>query len=151
MQIIHISGFLSRDPELRQTRNGDDICQLNVPVKQGWGEKEQTNWFRVQVWGKRAKALADNLRKGVKVNVVGELTIGEYDGKPQYEVRALEVDFPPAQRREDDGLSARNQDGMGGSRRPGGGGQQSFHDEPLDDDVPFAHCDPTDNFKRRVI
>lgn len=131
MQIIHISGFLSRDPELRQTRNGDDICQLNVPVKQGWGEKEQTNWFRVQVWGKRAKSLADNLRKGIKVNVVGELTIGEYDGKPQYEIRALEVDFPPAQRRDDDGLTHQNRDGMGGSREP-----RSF-DQELDDTVPF--------------
>lgn len=118
MQIIHISGFLSRDPELRSTRNGDEVCQLNVPVKQGWGEKEQTNWYRVQVWGKRAKSLADNLRKGVKVNVVGELTIGEYEGKPQYEVRAIDVDFPPAQRRDDDGLTHRNQDGLGGRSQP---------------------------------
>lgn len=131
MQIIHISGFLSRDPELRSTRNDDQVCQLNVAVKQGWGEREQTNWFRVQVWGKRAKSLADNLRKGVKVNVVGELSIGEYEGKPQYEVRAVDVDFPPAQRRDDDGLSHRNRDGMGGSRDP-----RSF-DQELDDTVPF--------------
>lgn len=134
MQIIHISGFLSRDPELRSTRNGDDICQLNVPVKQGWGEKEQTNWFRVQVWGKRAKSLADNLRKGVKVNVVGELSIGEYEGKPQYEIRAYDVDFPPAQK--GDGLSARNQDGMGGTRRPSSGPAYG-NDHGLDDSVPF--------------
>ena len=132
MQIIHISGFLSRDPELATTRGGDEICRLNVPVKQGWGENEKTNWFRVSVWGKRAKSLADNLRKGVKVNVVGELTIGEYDGKPQYDVRALDVDFPPAQRREDDGLTHRNQDGFGRGERPR---QQSQGD--LDDEVPF--------------
>lgn len=133
MQIIHISGFLSRDPELRSTRNDDQVCQLNVAVKQGWGEREQTNWFRVQVWGKRAKSLADNLRKGVKVNVVGELSIGEYDGKPQYEIRAFDVDFPPTQRRQDDdGLTHRNQDGFGGRERPR---QQSAAD--LDDEVPF--------------
>lgn len=135
MQIIHISGFLSRDPELATTRGGDEICRLNVPVKQGWGENEKTNWFRVSVWGKRAKSLADNLRKGVKVNVVGELTIGEYEGKPQYDVRALEVDFPPAQRRDDDGLTHRNQDGFGRSERP----RQSApaYDDLDADSVPF--------------
>ena len=135
MQIIHISGFLSRDPELRSTRNGDDVCQLNVPVKQGWGEKEQTNWFRVQVWGKRAKNLSETLRKGVKVNVVGELSIGEYDGKPQYEIRAFEVDFPPApkgERRDDDSLTHRNQDGFGRRESP----RQQSQDE-LEDQVPF--------------
>lgn len=135
MQIIHISGFLSRDPELRSTRNDDQVCQLNVAVKQGWGDDEKTNWFRVSVWGKRAKSLADNLRKGVKVNVVGELTIGEYDGKPQYDVRALEVDFPPAQRREDDGLTHRNQDGFGRSERPQQSRQSAYDDES--DQVPF--------------
>lgn len=151
MQIIHISGFLSRDPELRSTRNGDEVCQLNVPVKQGWGEKEQTNWYRVQVWGKRAKSLADNLRKGVKVNVVGELSIGEYEGKPQYEVRAVDVDFPP--QKQGDGLSARNQDGMGGSERPRGGGSTPNYADSmdLDDEVPFVTCEPLDNIRRRVI
>lgn len=137
MQIIHISGFLSRDPEVRSTRNGDDICQLNVPVKQGWGEKEQTNWYRVQVWGKRAKSLADNLRKGVKVNVVGELSIGEYEGKPQYEIRAYDVDFPPAQRgeqRNDDGLTHRNQDGFGRGERPRQQATPAYDDES---EVPF--------------
>lgn len=131
MQIIHISGFLSRDPELRSTQQGDDVCSLNVPVKQGWGQKEQTNWYRVQVWGKRAKTLADNLRKGVKVNVIGELTIGEYNGKPQYEIRAYDVDFPPIQKAEGDGLRHRNQDGFGNDRDPRG------FQQDLDDEVPF--------------
>lgn len=107
MQIIHISGFLSRNPELASTRSGDEVCRLNVPVKQGWGDNEKTNWFRVSVWGKRAKSLADNLRKGVKVNVVGELTIGEYDGKPQYDIRAIDVDFPPQAKQGDGGREER--------------------------------------------
>jgi single-strand DNA-binding protein len=127
VQIIHISGFLSRDPEVSTTQGGDKVCRLNVPVKQGWGEKEQTNWFRVSVWGKRADSLANNLRKGVKVNVVGELTIGEYEGKPQYDVRAMEVDFPPAGKR-DDGLTHQNQDGFNRRERP------SYDD---DQEVPF--------------
>mgnify|MGYP000169704440 CR=1 FL=1 len=120
MQIIHISGFLSHDPEVSTTQGGDKVCRLNVPVKQGWGEKEQTNWFRVSLWGKRAESLGNSLRKGVKVNVVGELTIGSYEGKPQYDVRAIDVDFPPQGKRDDrdDGLTHRNQDGFNQRRQP---------------------------------
>lgn len=89
MQIVHIAGYLSRDAESRRTQGGDDVTQWNVPVKQGWGEREQTNWYRVNVWGKRAD-FAAKLRKGDFVTVTGELTIGEYNGKAQYDIRAAD-------------------------------------------------------------
>lgn len=87
MQQITITGYLSRDAEQRQTQGGQSVTALNIPVKQGWGDKEQTNWFRANVWGKRAD-FAGNFRKGEFVTVTGELTIGEYNGKPQYEINA---------------------------------------------------------------
>lgn len=87
MQVITITGYLSRDAEQRTTRDGTTITNLNVPVRQGFGEREQTNWFRVSVWGKRAD-FAAKFRKGEFIAVTGDLTIGEYDGKPQYEIRA---------------------------------------------------------------
>lgn len=87
MQIITITGYLSRDAEQRSTRNGDSIANWNVPVRQGFGDKESTNWYRVSVWGKRAEYAA-RARKGDFVTVTGELNIGEYEGKPQYEIRA---------------------------------------------------------------
>jgi len=97
MQFITITGNLGRDAEYRETQSGDQVCSLNVGVKQGWGDKAKTNWFRVSVWGKRAKSIGDNCFKGMLVTAVGELTIGEYDGKPQYEVRASDVAFQPRQ------------------------------------------------------
>ena len=135
MQIIHITGNLGNEPKFATTQRGDDICNLSVGVRQGWSDSEKTNWYRVAIWGKRAKTVADNLRKGQKVTVAGEFSIGEYDGKPQYEVRAYDIDWVPAgQRRDDDGLTHRNQDGFGGSRRPSSG--PNF-DQDIDDEVPF--------------
>lgn len=86
MQQITITGYLSKDAEQRQTQGGS-VTSLNIPVKQGWGEKEKTNWFRANVWGKRAD-FAAKFTKGEFVCVTGELTIGEYNGKPQYEINA---------------------------------------------------------------
>lgn len=87
MQQITITGYLSRDAESSTTQGGDPVTRWNVPVRQGWGDKEQTNWFRVSIWGKRAE-FAAKARKGEFVTVTGELSIGEYQGKPQYEIRA---------------------------------------------------------------
>ena len=151
MQFITITGNLGQDPKLAQTRNSDEVCNLSVGVRQGWGDREQTNWYRVSVWGKRAKHCAEYLRKGAKVTVVGDFSIGEYEGKPQYEVRAFEVDWPPTghaerkqERQSDDGLSHRNRDGFGGSSAP------SFVDD-LNDDVPFLSADFAHEVKRRRI
>lgn len=86
MQFITVTGYLSKDAEERNTQRGN-VTSLNIPVKQGWGEREQTNWYRVSVWGKRAE-FAAKFRKGEFICVTGELTIGEYNGKPQYEINA---------------------------------------------------------------
>jgi single-strand DNA-binding protein len=138
MQIITVSGNLGRDPELRTTQGGDDVLSFSVGVQQGWGERASTNWFRCSVWGKRAKTLADKLRKGSRVFVVGELTIGEYQSKPQYEIRVSELDFSKA---------------AGGEQRSepqGGGGNSGWTgDDDLDDGVPFARWD--DPKGRQVI
>ena len=130
MQQITITGYLSRDAEGSSTRNGDNVTRWNVPVRQGFGENEKTNWFRVSIWGKRAEYAA-KARKGEFVTVTGELTIGEYEGKPQYEVRASDFQsIRPAPR---DDAAPRS----GGAALPPSGG---FADD-LDDQVPFARCD----------
>lgn len=132
MQTLTITGYLSRDAEQSTTRGGDSVTRWNVPVKQGWGENERTNWYRVSIWGKRAD-FAANARKGEFVTVTGELSIGEYEGKPQYEIRAN--DFQSVR------TAPRTPDGSQGSATPpnrpntGGGYADDLHD---DSDIPFA-------------
>lgn len=123
MQTITISGNLGKDAELRQTQGGDDVLGFSVGVKQGWGDKASTNWFRCSVWGKRARTLETYLRKGTKVVVQGELTIGSYEGKPQFDVRANEVEFMS----KGEGSGDRQADSRSRGPAP----------DDLDDDVPF--------------
>lgn len=130
MQTITISGYLSRDAETRSTQGGDQVTAWNVPVKQGWGEREQTNWFRVNIWGKRAD-FAGKLRKGDFVAVTGDLTIGEYNGKPQYEIRAYEFQTVNLA-----GKEARVPDGSQGHARH----EPALADD-LGDEIPFARND----------
>lgn len=124
MQILTISGNIGSDAVLRSTSGGDKVLGFNVGVRQGFKQDAPTVWYRCSVWGKRAESLDGRLFKGVKVFVAGDLTIGEYQGKTQYDVRVSEVDFVPR------GDARREPDGSQGH------GGQSFDDE-LDSDVPF--------------
>lgn len=123
MQIITLTGNVGKDPEQRTTQSGDTVTAFSVAVRQGFKQDAPTVWFRCNVWGKRGDTIRQHLSKGMKTTVVGELTIGEYQGKPQYDVRVADVDWAP----------------KAGGDRP----QQSSSREhspvsaDLDDDVPF--------------
>ena len=55
---------------------------MTVANNVGFGEKQKTNWIRVNVWGKRAEGqLINFLKKGQQVFVSGELTVNEYQAK----------------------------------------------------------------------
>jgi single-strand DNA-binding protein len=92
MNIIHFTGNVGRDAECRST-GGGDVCNFTVAVKQGYGSEAPSSWYRVEVWGKRAAGLTPHITKGLKVAVAGEFLIEEYEGKPQYRVKAGEVEF----------------------------------------------------------
>lgn len=123
MQTITVSGNIGKDAETRQAGN-DNVCSFSVGVQQGWGDKKSTNWFRCNLWGKRGDNLQPYLLKGTKVVVQGELTIGEYQGKAQFDIRVNEVEMMSK------GDGNRVPDGSRGAPA------QPFNAD-LDDDVPF--------------
>jgi single-strand DNA-binding protein len=124
MNTIFFTGNVGKDAEVR-TVNGTDVCNFNVAVKQGFSRDAKSEWYRVAVWGQRGASLAQYIVKGAKVAVVGELEIGSYDGKPQFNVRANEVD-PFCGGKRDEVAKA--------SQQPQG---SSGYSADLDDDVPF--------------
>lgn len=128
MQTVFLTGRIGGDAEIRSAGSGE-VTSFSLAVDQGWGDKKQTNWFRVSIWGDRGRKLAGHIVKGGKCAVTGELEIGEYNGKPQYNVRAAEIDPFMGQRTPDGSQGAPQQ------RQPAPAGD-------LDDDVPFVSCDP---------
>lgn len=91
MNVIYFTGNVGRDAELRSVRD-NQVCNFSVAVKQGFGRDAPTEWYRVEMWGKRGESLAGLVKKSAKVAVCGELVIDQYEGKPQYRVRAYEID-----------------------------------------------------------
>lgn len=74
------------------------VCELNVAVNRGYGEREQTDYFRATVWRAQAEACARYLDKGSKVCVEGPVTVRAYqrnDGSAgaSLEMQAERVEF----------------------------------------------------------
>ena len=128
MQNIVIAGKLGRDAELRRTQGGDAVCSFSVAVDQRDGRDKSTNWWRVSLWGKRGEALAPYLLKGVAVTVSGDFALGEYEGKPQLNIRANEIALQGA--RQGGGTDAPSEPQRNSRNAPA---------DDLDDDlIPFA-------------
>lgn len=73
--VIVVLGNLSRDPELKEV-GGDAVLKLGLADNVGWGDRQVTNWYTIDYWGrKRAEALLNVLKTGVMIQVSGELTI----------------------------------------------------------------------------
>jgi single-strand DNA-binding protein len=92
-----IIGNLGADPEMRYTPNGRPVTQFNVAVNQSTKNQqtgewvEETDWFRVSVWGDRAERAAENLRKGNRVFVEGRFKTRQFEGRDGQTRTSLEI------------------------------------------------------------
>lgn len=111
---MKVAGYLSRDPELRYTPQGDAVLGLSVPFtprklnKQTnkWEDAGPTLWVQASLWREQAELLADKLAKGTAVIVEGvpQLRTWEANGNSgvNLELRFAQVSIvPTAPRRAD--------------------------------------------------
>jgi single-strand DNA-binding protein len=86
VNVVVITGNLTRDPELRQTGGGTSVCGLRVAVnsrrkdQQGnWVDKP--NYFDVTVFGGQGENCANYLSKGRPVAIEGRLDWREWEAQ----------------------------------------------------------------------
>ena len=134
VNVVVITGNLTRDPELRHTGGGTAVCELRVAVnsrrKDGqtgeWVDKP--NYFDVTVWGAQGENCATYLSKGRPVAIEGRLDWREWEakeggGKRQaVSIIANTVQF----------LGSRDGSGGGNGNGGGGGGFTPSSDVPAD-------------------
>ena len=117
MNKLTIIGNLTRDPELRTTSTGVNVCSFTVAVNrrqrsQGAEGQPEADFFRVSAWRQLGEICQKYLAKGRKVAVVGPVTVRSYtanDGSTRFslEVTADDVEFLSCPFRGCRGLCAR--------------------------------------------
>jgi len=136
---VILIGNLGRDPEIRYTKDGTGVANLNLATSDSWKDaqgqrQERTEWHRVVAWGKLAEIAKEYLSKGEKVYIEGRLQTRSWDdkdGNKRYttEVRADQMVM----------LGSRGGDGPR-DHGPPAGPPDDFGREPFqatDEDVPF--------------
>jgi len=150
---VILVGNLGRDPEVRQTQDGNPIVNLSLATSENWRDKatgerrERTEWHRVVIFNERLADVAQKfLRKGSKIYIEGQLQTRKWtdqDGRDRYSTEVVLQRF----RGELTMLDSRGEGGGGGGGGggdygDGGGGGGGPSSPPsgggdLDDEIPF--------------
>jgi single-strand DNA-binding protein len=105
MDRIEFIGNLTKDPELRTTQTGINVCSFSVAVnkplskaQRDAGQQAQAKFYRVTAWRELGENCAKYLAKGRKVYICGTVDVSTYTGNDgqvhaNLEVTANEVEF----------------------------------------------------------
>lgn len=74
-------GRIGRDAETRYTQSGKEVTGWPVAIDIGYGDKKSTLWVECVLWGDRGPKLAEYLRKGERVGIVGEISLDTFTNK----------------------------------------------------------------------
>jgi len=96
INVVVITGNLTRDPELRSTPGGTSVCKLRVAVNsrrkdQSGNWVDKPNYFDVTVWGAQGENCANYLSKGRPVAVEGRLDWREWESQEGQKRQAVEI------------------------------------------------------------
>ncbi len=81
---IQLIGRLGKNPEVRFTPTGKQVCTFSLAVGRRWKsstgeEKEATDWFNIEAWGRLGEVCKQYLRKGRLIFLEGHLRTDRYD------------------------------------------------------------------------
>ena len=142
MNKLTIIGNLTRDPELRSTSTGVNVCSFTVAVNRRRTSQApnqpEADFFRVTAWRQLGENCHKFLAKGRKVAVVGPVSVSTYEAKDgsgtrfTLELTADDVEFLSGRQDEGMGYSAPASDGKAPAASTAAGFSQVD-----DEDLPF--------------
>jgi single-strand DNA-binding protein len=97
---VILMGNLTRDPETRQTPNGQSVTNFSLAVNRTWkgqdGQtQEQVSFIDCVAWGKTGEVIAQYMQKGRPILVDGRLDqrSWEQDGNKRSKVEVIVENF----------------------------------------------------------
>jgi single-strand DNA-binding protein len=147
---VTLMGNLTRDPELRQTPNGQNVCGFSLALNRSYrdanGEwQEATDYIDIVAWGPLGERVNQYLTKGRRCLVVGRLQSRswEQDGQKRSKVEVLANDVTFLDGRGDNAADDSDTK-LSSEEKPRKGKKEKdvviedVSDEPINlDDIPF--------------
>ena len=93
VNVVIISGRLTRDPQTRTTPSGVTVCDLGIASNRYSSNKEQfTTFVRVTLWKKQAEWAGEFLHVGDTIQVQGQLFDDNFEKDGQKTSGRLKID-----------------------------------------------------------
>lgn len=123
-----IVGRVGRDPEMRNTGQGQAVVNLSVATTERWtgrdGQRqERTEWHVCVFWGKPAEVVAKWVRKGDMIALEGRITHRDWTDRQ-------------GNKRKSDEISVTSFDLIGPTQRAEGRGELLAPQDNQDADIP---------------
>ena len=91
MNKVQLIGRLTKDPELRYTKNNIAVANYTIAINDGYGEKQQTQYINISTWGKSGEFVSKYFKKGQAIAIVGRLNNNNYEDKNGNKRYSIEV------------------------------------------------------------
>ena len=140
MNKICIAGRIVKDPELRTTNSGTEVCSFTVAVDRRVksGDEKITDFIDCTAWGKTGVFVSTYFHKGDGINLDGRMESRKWADKDgnnrvSWGVTCDNVEFPHGKARA--AAESANSNAQNGSA--GGCGADGFTDVADSGDLPF--------------
>lgn len=90
MNNVILMGRLTRDPELKYSQAGKAYCRFAIAVNRDFN-KDEADFINCLAFGKTAETIAEYLKKGRRMAIVGRIQTGSYQNSNGDTVYTTEV------------------------------------------------------------
>lgn len=91
---VILVGRLTKDPDLRYTGNGTAVASFTLAVNRDFKNndgQQEADFINCVIWRKSAETLANTVKKGHQIGVVGRVQTRSYDNQQGQKVYVTEV------------------------------------------------------------
>lgn len=146
---------IGKDAELKYTTSGTAILEINAVYDIGFGDKKESQWIRLSMFGQRAEKLVSHFTKGAQIVIhADEIKARPYMNNSQQAACSLEgklIEFQfagsgqkqaPQQRQQpmQPQQAPQQQNNFAPQQQAPQQSQTQYNEPPMDfdDDIPFA-------------
>lgn len=90
MNLVVLRGRLTRDPEIKTTQSGKQVCRFTLAVD-GRRKEDSADFVPCVAWEKIADVIGRYCEKGKQIEVVGRISVRPYEDKDGNKRTATEV------------------------------------------------------------
>ena len=96
MNLVVLTGRLTRDPELKYGQSGNAYCRFSLAVDRPF-KRGEADFINCVAFGKTAELIGEYLRKGRKAGVQGNIQMNRYEingeKRTSYDVLVNQIEF----------------------------------------------------------